>query len=465
MLPADWDGPGPPAGAPNPFVQMDDDAWGYSPDQLQIWEFDVDWSNPSSSTFTHAINLSVAAFNSNLCNYSRNCIPQPGGVRVDAISDRLMYRLQYRNFGDRQVLVTNHTVDVNGKDLAGVRWYELRNTGGGWSVYQQGTFSPDANHRWMGSVAMNGQADIGLGYSISSASVYPSVRVTGRLSTDPLGQLPQGEAVIVNGSGFQQHSSGRWGDYSAMNVDPIDDCTFWYTQEYYAVIGSAAWQTRVGSFRLRDCGPVDHPPSAAITNPADGATLSGTVNITADASDDNGVTQVEFFVDGSSIGVDNDGGNGWSASWNTTTYGNGAHSVTATATDTIGQTGSDTNNVTVNNGGGATGLHVGDLDGVGTPGPGNKRWTATVTITVLDNSGAPVASANVTGNFGDAKSSLSCSTSAIGQCTVSKSSSTGIASVTFTVTNVIHATLPYNPSANSDPDGDSNGTTITVNRP
>jgi hypothetical protein len=257
MLPADWDGlTPPPAGAPNPFVQMDDDSWGYSPDQLQIWNFHVDWDTPANSTFSLDRKLTVAAFDSNLCGYDRNCIPQPGGVNVDAISDRPMYRLQYRNFGSDQtpdqVLVTNHTVDV-GSDHAGVRWYELRNTGSGWSINQQGTYAPDSDHRWMGSVAMNGAGDIGLGYSVASTTTYPSIRFTGRLNSDTLGQMTQGEGTIVNGGGSQSHSSGRWGDYSMMSVDPVDDCTFWYTQEYYPVNSSAGWKTRIGSFKLAEC--------------------------------------------------------------------------------------------------------------------------------------------------------------------------------------------------------------------
>jgi hypothetical protein len=258
MLPADWDGlTPPPAGAPNTFIQMDDDAWGYSPDQLQLWSFHVDWANPASSTFSLDRTLAVAAFDSNLCGYARNCIPQPGGVKVDALSDRLMYRLQYRNFGSAQapdqVLVTNHTVDVGG-DHAGVRWYELHNSGSGWSINQQGTYAPDSDHRWMSSIAMNGAGDIGLGYSVASTSTYPSIRFTGRLSSDALNLMPQGEGTIVNGGGSQSHSSGRWGDYSTLSVDPLDDCTFWYTQEYYSASSSAGWKTRIGAFKLADCG-------------------------------------------------------------------------------------------------------------------------------------------------------------------------------------------------------------------
>ncbi len=248
MLPADLDGAAPPSGAANPFVLFDDDAWGYSPDRLQVWEFKVNWSRPKRSTFQRAALLNTAAFDSNLCGYARNCIPQPGGTNVDAISDRLMYRLQYRNFGTHQSMVTNHTVDV-GSDHAGIRWYELRKTTGSWSIYQQGTYAPDGDHRWMGSIAMDSVGNMALGYSVSSGTTFPSIRYTGRLANDPLGQMTQGEGMLIAGFGYQTHSSGRWGDYSMMAVDPTND-NFWFTTEYYQTTGNANWQTRIGSFDL-----------------------------------------------------------------------------------------------------------------------------------------------------------------------------------------------------------------------
>jgi len=282
MLPADWDGTTPPpVDAPHPFVQFDDDAWGYPADRIWIWNFHVDWADPASSTFVADRSINTAPFDSNLCGYARNCIPQPGGTAVDAISDRLMFRLQYRNFGTHQVLLASHTVDVGGTDHAGVRWYELNDTGGGWDIYQQGTYAPDGDHRWMASAAMNGAGDIALGYSVSSATTYPSIRFTGRLHGDPLGVMTHGEGSIIDGGGSQSHSSGRWGDYSAMSVDPTDDCTFWYTQEYYAANSSAGWHTRIGSFKLSGCGipdsdgdgivdDVDNCPTVANADQADG---------------------------------------------------------------------------------------------------------------------------------------------------------------------------------------------------
>jgi len=352
MLPSDLNGPEPPTGSPNFFVQMDDDAWGYSPDQLQIWEFHVDWADPTISTFTRAALLGTAAFDSNMCGYSRNCIPQPGGTDVDAISDRLMYRLQYRNFSGQETMVVNHTVDVDGADHAGIRWYELRNEGSGWSIYQQGTYAPDSDHRWMGSVAMNSAGDIALGYSVSSGTTYPSIGFTGRLAGDPLDQMTQGEGEIIAGSGYQEHSSGRWGDYSMMAVDPVDDCTFWYTQEYYEVVGTAPWQTRIGSFKLSECSPVDNPPSVSIVNPADGSTVSGAVTIQVDATDAEdatGTLTVEVSIDGGAWqnATYNSTSGYYELNWDTTVETEGSHTIDARTADSANNT-TNATQVTVN---------------------------------------------------------------------------------------------------------------------
>lgn len=400
MLPADLDGPLPPPGAPNLLSQIDDDSWGYSPDQLQIWEFHVDWDSPSNSTFARASLLTTAPFDSDLCGYARNCIPQPGGTDVDAISDRLMYRLQYRNFGTHQAMVVNHTVDVDGTDHAGVRWYELRDSGSGWSIYQQGTYAPDSDHRWMGSAAMNGVGDLALGFSVSSASTFPSIRYTGRLAGDPPGGMTVGEGEIVTGSGYQLHSSGRWGDYSMLAVDPLDDCTFWYTQEYYALVDSAPWQTRIGSFKLADCvsQPTPTPTSGATPTPTSPPTSTPTPAPTA----------------------------------------------------TPGGT-----------------AHVGDLDGTSLWN-GKNTWTATVTITIHDADHNPVANASVSGAWsGGASGTASCTTGADGQCSVTstKINQKKSATVTFTVEGVTHASLSYQPADNHDPDGDSDGTSITITMP
>ena len=259
MLPADLDGPSPPAGAPNIFVEWDDSSWlGDPQDTLRLWKFQVDWTNPANSAFGANANfdpnrlIPTANVNPDLCGYDL-CIPQPGGSPLDPISDRLMFRLQYRNFGAYQTLVSNHTVDVGGADHAGIHWFELRDSGTGWTLHQDGVYAPDSLHRWMGSLAMDTSGNMALGYSVSSNTVSPSIRYTGRLIGDPAGTLPQAETQLVAGSGYQTHSAGRWGDYSMMAVDPTDGCTFWYTQEYYAGAGVAPWRTRIGAFKYAGC--------------------------------------------------------------------------------------------------------------------------------------------------------------------------------------------------------------------
>jgi uncharacterized repeat protein (TIGR01451 family) len=291
MLPADLDGPPPPAGSPDYFVEVDDTILGFPTDSLRIWEFHVDWAIPSNSTFglsgqPNAV-LNTAPFNANMCNFSRNCIPQPGTAqRLDAISDRLMYRLQYRNFGAHESLVVNHTVDV-GSDHAGIRWYEVRDPGGAPFIRQQGTFAPDASHRWMGSVAMDGNGNMAMGFSVSnSTTVFPSIRYVGRLAGDPLGTMPQGEATLIAGGGSQTHSAARWGDYSMMAVDPTDDCTFWYTQEYYSTTSLANWRTRIGAFKFPSCGGAASGADLSVTktDSPDPVLVGGTLTYTVTVS-------------------------------------------------------------------------------------------------------------------------------------------------------------------------------------
>jgi hypothetical protein len=256
MLPSDLDGPPPPAGAPNVFLRFVDGAEFGGVDRLEFREFHVDFGNPALSTFTLLADLPTAPFDSNLCGFGMRpqCVPQPGTTQVlDTLRGQPMYRLQYRNFGTHEALVVNHTVDVDGADLAGIRWYELRKIGAAWSIFQQGTYSPDPTHRWMGSIAMDKVGNAALGYSVSSATVFPGIRYAGRLATDALGVLPQGEFTLVAGGSAQTGSAGRrWGDYSAMAVDPVDGCTFWFTTEYYSA-SSPNWLTRIGAFRVPEC--------------------------------------------------------------------------------------------------------------------------------------------------------------------------------------------------------------------
>lgn len=292
----------PPPGSPDPYFMSCDAANGgpCSSDQMDMWNFHVDWANPANSTFGNngAPNQTfpVAAFNSNLCNYNRSCIPQPGtSVGLDALSDRLMYQAAYRNLGSSQALVLNQTVNVGTSSApqAGVRWYELTNTGSGWSLGQQGTYAPDSDNRWMASANIDASGDIAVGYSVSSSSTYPSIRVAGRLAGDPAGQLSQGETTMMTGAGSQTSGFSRWGDYSAMQVDPTDGCTFWYTSEYLPATSDSSWHTRVGSFKYPSCTTGPHGDitgtvtDAATGKPVAGATVSTSATSTTTDSQGN----------------------------------------------------------------------------------------------------------------------------------------------------------------------------------
>ncbi len=264
MLPADWEGPTqPPNGAPCPFAEWDDSAWIAPSDALRIWNFHVDWTTPANSYFGSSLAPNYTLVTTNvdptICT-TEPCINQPGTTQnVDSLADRIMHRLQYRNFGAYQTLVGNHTVDTNSPaGRAGIHWFELRNSGSSWTINQQGIYGPadtTSTSRWMGSIAMDGSGDIALGYSVTdNVSLYPSIRYVGRLASDTLGALLQTETTLVTGGGYQNDSYGRWGDYSAMQIDPSDDCTFWYTQEYAKSSGAYNWYTRIGSFTFPSCG-------------------------------------------------------------------------------------------------------------------------------------------------------------------------------------------------------------------
>jgi len=248
LLPSDLDGAtAPPAGSPNFFVN-------FGTNSLNLFRFHVDFATPANSTFTGPVSIPVAAFTP-ACN-GGTCIPQPGTAqKLDSLADRLMYRLAYRNFGTSESLVVNHSVFVSGNkhsQVDGIRWYEIRSPNATPTVFQRGTFSPDSNSRWMGSIAMDKVGDIAVGYSVSSSSLFPSIRYTGRVPTDPSGTL-EGENTILDGAGSQLTNLSRWGDYSSLAIDPVDDCTFWYTTEYLMNNGTFNWSTRIASFKFPAC--------------------------------------------------------------------------------------------------------------------------------------------------------------------------------------------------------------------
>jgi hypothetical protein len=255
LLAADVDGttqPDATAAIPIIGIQDDNQSGDAEFDGVNIFELVPNYSIPATSTLTHKLTLSTATFDT-----TRPCIdfclPQPTVAQeLDFLGiDRPLHRLAYRNFGTYESMVMNWNVGAKAT-VAGVRWTEIRRTGISYSIYQQGTYSPDNTHRWMGSIAQDKFGNIALGYSVTSASVFPGIRYTGRVPTDPLGIMSVPETVLKNGFGSQSGSE-LWSLHSSMNVDPTDDCTFWYVNQYYATTSDDGWQTRISSLRLPGC--------------------------------------------------------------------------------------------------------------------------------------------------------------------------------------------------------------------
>src|SRR6266446_594223 len=292
MIPSDFNGlTPPPAGAPNVFSVFTDDAFvGDLSDALRLFDFHADFAVPANSTFTERPEspLPVASFDSRNPDTtsgsptSRADIEEPAPAvaadYLDSIGDRLMLRLQYFNRGGTETLTSCQT--VNGGTIpapglsptvaeyrAATRYYILQKTSpsGSWSVQDQGTYSPDTTERWMGSTAVDNAGNLAVGYSTSSTSVFPSIAYAGRLLADPPGTLAQGEATMFAGTGVQQLTSNRWGDYTNMSLDPADDATFWYTNQYYSTTGQFLWRTKIGAFKFDG------------TVAPDQGTLSGTI--------------------------------------------------------------------------------------------------------------------------------------------------------------------------------------------
>jgi hypothetical protein len=286
LLPSDLDGTRqPPAGSPNYIV-----ADGASSNQLAFWSFHTDWTNAANSRLTGPGTLATAAFTAPCGGTGGTCVPQSGTSRqLDTLGDRLMYRLAYRNFGDHEALVVNRSITAGSS--IGIRWYELRTGGGSLSIFQQGTYAPDSSYRWMGSIAQDASGDIGLGFSASSSSLHPQIRYTGRLAGDPAGTMSQGEGTIIAGAGSQTGNLTRWGDYSAIAVDPVDGCTFWYANEYIPANGSFNWRTRIASFKFPGCGAPPTPDFAISASPTSQTIIQGgSTSYTVTVAAQNGFT-------------------------------------------------------------------------------------------------------------------------------------------------------------------------------
>jgi hypothetical protein len=253
-VPADLEGSNLPApGTPEFYFGLDPIG-----NSIGVGEFHVDWVTPASSTFTALPSLSTSPFTF-LCPLTNACVPQAGTAnKVDEGGNRLMYRAPYRVIGSHDAVVLDHTVQDPGLGVAEIRWEEIRGLAlGSPSIFQQGDYNPsDGNWRWMGSIAMDRAGNMALGFSESSSQINPRIRYTGRLVGDPPGQMTQAEQVLIDGTGSETGLQ-RWGDYTTMTVDPVDGCTFWYTNEYYATTGSI-WRTRVGAFKFTgqsECNP------------------------------------------------------------------------------------------------------------------------------------------------------------------------------------------------------------------
>jgi hypothetical protein len=276
FTPADLDGAAaPPAGTPNFLVRHRDDEvhnpGDNDPDRdfLELWEYDVDFLNPLATTLSGPTMIAVAEFSSEICGLTAfECFPQPGtDVTLDPLREVVMFRWAYRNLGTHEALLGNLTTDVDGSEHGGIRWFELRRApGGSWALHQEGTWAPDEHHRWMGAAAMDGDGNVALAYSISSSTLYPGVRYTGRRAGDPPGVMTQGEQSVVESTAA--NASNRWGDYADLVVDPEDDCTFWITNNYVNPDGT--WHTRVASFRFSGCNDLDFD---GILDPQDNCTL------------------------------------------------------------------------------------------------------------------------------------------------------------------------------------------------
>ena len=250
-LPADADGELPPLGTPNYIFTFEDDGWdNATKDALKIYEFKIDWSNPESSTVKLHQTLDPEPFDTQIGEGWENIAQKGTDQKIDAVLDIFNYRAQYRRWVEYNTVTLAHTVDADGNDKAGIRWYELRDDGAGqWSIFQQGTYAPDDHSRFIPSIGMDKFGNIGMGYNTSSKDLYPGLRYTGRLKNDPLGKMTIDETVAIEGAGARTDGE-RFGDYSHLTLDPTDGTTFWFTGEH--VGGPNESLTRIFSFRIAE---------------------------------------------------------------------------------------------------------------------------------------------------------------------------------------------------------------------
>jgi hypothetical protein len=481
FLPADLDGSAlPPAGAAGYFLNIETSS------TLRLYSLTPNFSNPSSSTLNGPADIFVASY-SEACG-GGTCIPQPGtSQQLDSLGDRLMYRLAYRNFGDHDALVVNHSITAG--PSVGVRWYELRSPlTGAFTLYQQGTFAPDATYRWMGSAAMDQAGDIAVGYSASSSSVHPALRYTGRVPTDALGTM-RAETSMFEGSGSQTGGLSRWGDYSALRIDPSDDCTFWYTNQYLPSDGSFNWATFVGSFKFSNCSSTTPDFSLSVSPSSQTVTQGSGTSYTVTSTPLNGFTgDVSLSVSGLPSGANATfgtnpiiGGSGTSAMNVTTSTSTPTGTYTLTITSMSGTLSHTTSATLVVNPVPTPdfSLSVSPSSQSVTQGNGTS-YTATVSplngftgSVTLSVSGLPSgASATfgtnpITGGSGTSAMNVTTSTSTpAGTYTLTIAGTSGSLTHTATATLVVHAIGPPGFSISVSPSSQTvvrpNSTTYTV---
>lgn len=289
----------PPAGTQQILARHNDDEAhaGSSADTtrdfIDLYSINIDWTAPANSAIATLPRIAITEFNSWFTDYSTFAtVPQPGSTsRLDPIREVILNSLVYRNLGSYESLVGQFATNINparsGSTVnAGIRWFELRrSSGGSWTLQQEGTFGPgdtSTNHL-EGSIATDNKGNIGLGYNVtktSSPTIYASLGYTGRKVSDPAGVMTLGENTVAAGSAAE--TSGRWGDYYQMAVDPSDDCTFWMVGMYRP---SGSWNTRIQDFKFDDCGaaPSTWSVSGTVTTGA-GVGISGVTISTGAAS-------------------------------------------------------------------------------------------------------------------------------------------------------------------------------------
>jgi len=474
LLPGDFDGHTlPAAGAPNPLVAL-----GATSTTLAFWKFHIDFTTPANTTFTGPTTLTVPSY-TEACGTSGTCIPQSGGGSLDSLSDRLMYRAAYRNFGDHEAIVVNHAVTVG--TSVGVRWYELRGVTTTPSLFQAGTFAPDATFRWMGSAAMDQAGNIAIGYSASSSSIKPQIRVTGRLVGDAAGTLTLGETTVIAGAGAQGSSLSRWGDYTSMSVDPSDDCTFYYTNEYIPANGTFNWRTRIASFKISPCGGDDFSLSASPTSLTLGPGGTGTSTITVTPTGAF-AGSVALTVSGLPAGATGSFSPASTTSTSTLTIGAGTAAAGTYPLTVTGTSGALTHTTTVTLT--VTGPPDFSLSANPSTVTAQQGTSGTSTITVTPQNGFNSAvdlsvsglPAGATGSFNPVSTSttsvltLGAGTAAPGNYVVTVTGTSGALTHSISVTFVVTAaaqpafSLAASPTSRSIRRGRSNTFTVTVTR-